>query len=66
MFRFSSHILITLLYYDDSILLALAYVVGKLVKVDMNTLKITRVIFACVGVEVSLKLRASRWKSMHR
>ena len=33
---------------------------GKLIKVAMNIVKVTRGSFACVGVEVSLKKLATR------
>lgn len=41
-------------YYDESILLALAAAVGKLIKVDSNTLDIRRGSFAKICVEVDL------------
>lgn len=41
-------------YYDESILLAMAAVVGRLAKVDTNTLDVKRGSFASVCVEMNL------------
>lgn len=45
---------LNLLYYDESILLALAAAVGKPIKVDTNTLDVRRGRFARVCVEIDL------------
>ena len=41
-------------YYEESFLFAITAIVGKPVKVDMNTLRATRGKFAQVCVEISL------------
>jgi len=46
---------LNLLYYDESILLALATTVGKPIKVDSNTKDVRQGRFACVCIEVDLK-----------
>lgn len=43
-----------LVYYDESILLAMAYVIGKPIKVDQRTLSVDRGRFARVCVEIDL------------
>lgn len=45
---------LNLVYYDESVLLALASAVGKPVKVDTNTLKVQRGRFARICVEIDL------------
>ncbi|XP_045804092.1 uncharacterized protein LOC123897478 [Trifolium pratense] len=47
---------LNLLYYDESVLLGLALVVGTPIKVDTNTLKVERGRFARVCVEIDLTL----------
>jgi hypothetical protein len=47
---------LNLLYYDESVLLGLASVVGTPVKVDTNTLKVERGRFARICVEIDLTL----------
>lgn len=45
---------LNLLWYDESIMLALASAIGNLVKVDLHTLRVARGRFATVCVEVDL------------
>lgn len=45
---------LNLIYYDESVLLALASAVGKPIKVDTNTLKVHRGRFARICVEIDL------------
>lgn len=45
---------LSLLYYDESVLLALAATVGTPVKVDTNTLNVEKGCFACICVEIDL------------
>lgn len=45
---------LNLLYYDESVLLGLASVVGRPIKVDQNTLRVERGRFARVCVEIDL------------
>lgn len=45
---------LNLVYYDESVLLALASAVGKPIKVDTNTLKVHRGRFARICVEIDL------------
>lgn len=45
---------LNLVYYDESVLLALASAVGKPIKVDTNTLKVQRGRFARICVEIDL------------
>ncbi|MCI02300.1 hypothetical protein A2U01_0023332, partial [Trifolium medium] len=47
---------LNLVYYDESVLLGLASVVGTPVKVDTNTLKVERGRFARICVEIDLTL----------
>jgi hypothetical protein len=47
---------LNLLYYDESVLLGLASVVGTPIKVDNNTLKVERGRFARICVEIDLTL----------
>jgi hypothetical protein len=47
---------LNLLYYDESVLLGLASVVGTPIKVDTNTLKVERGRFARICVEIDLTL----------
>jgi hypothetical protein len=47
---------LSLLYYDESVLLGLASVVGTPIKVDTNTLKVERGRFARVCVEIDLTM----------
>lgn len=45
---------LNLLYYNESVLMGLAYVIGKPVRVDKNTLNVERGRFARVCVEIDL------------
>lgn len=45
---------LNLLYYDENVLLGMASVIGKLIRIDQNTLRVDRGRFARVCVEIYL------------
>ncbi|CAK8562226.1 unnamed protein product [Lathyrus sativus] len=55
--RFSG---LNLLYYDESVLLGLTFVVGTPVKIDTNTLNVEKGNFARICVKIDLTLQVIR------
>lgn len=58
---------LNLLYYDESVLLGIASVIGKPIRVDQNTLKVERGRFAriCVEIDLSLPVVGRFWLDDH-
>lgn len=58
---------LNLLYYDENVILGLASVIGRPIKVDQNTLKIERGRFAriCVEIDLSLPVVGKFWLRDH-
>lgn len=58
---------LNLLYYDESVLLGLASVMGRPIRVDQNTLQVERGRFArvCVEIDLSKLLVGKFWLKDH-
>lgn len=58
---------LNLVYYDESFLLAMASAIGRLIKVDTNTLKVERGKFArfCVEVDLTVPVVGKIWVNDH-